>query len=115
MSKYDYLIVGAGLFGAVAAYRAARSGKKALVIDRRPHTGGNAYCEEREGIRVHKYGAHIFHTSNREVWEFVNRFVEFNNYINSPVANYKGKLYNLPFNMNTFYAMWGVTLSLIHI
>ena len=109
MSKYDYLIVGAGLFGAVAAYRAARSGKKALVIDRRPHTGGNAYCEEREGIRVHKYGAHIFHTSNREVWEFVNRFVEFNNYINSPVANYKGKLYNLPFNMNTFYAMWGVT------
>ena len=109
MSKYDYLFVGAGLFGAVAAYRAARSGKKALVIDRRPHTGGNAYCEEREGIRVHKYGAHIFHTSNREVWEFVNRFVEFNNYINSPVANYKGKLYNLPFNMNTFYAMWGVT------
>ena len=109
MSKYDYLIVGAGLFGAVAVYRAARSGKKALVIDRRPHTGGNAYCEEREGIRVHKYGAHIFHTSNREVWEFVNRFVEFNNYINSPVANYKGKLYNLPFNMNTFYAMWGVT------
>lgn len=109
MSKYDYLIVGAGLFGAVAAYRAARSGKKALVIDRRPHTGGNSYCEEREGIRVHKYGAHIFHTSNREVWEFVNRFVEFNNYINSPVANYKGKLYNLPFNMNTFYAMWGVT------
>lgn len=109
MSKYDYLIVGAGLFGAVAAYRAARSGKKALVIDRRPHTGGNAYCEEREGIRVHKYGAHIFHTSNREVWEFVNRFVEFNNYINSPVANYKGKLYNLPFNMNTFYQMWGVT------
>ncbi len=96
MSKYDYLIVGAGLFGAVAAYRAARSGKKALVIDRRPHTGGNAYCEEREDIRVHKYGAHIFHTSNREVWEFVNRFVEFNNYINSPVANYKGKLYNLP-------------------
>ena len=109
MSKYDYLIVGAGLFGAVAAYRAARSGKKALVIDRRPHTGGNAYCEEREGIRVHKYGAHIFHTSNREVWEFVNRFVEFNNYINSPVANYKGRLFNLPFNMNTFYAMWGVT------
>ena len=108
MSKYDYLIVGAGLFGAVAAYRAARSGKKALVIDRRPHTGGNAYCEEREGIRVHKYGAHIFHTSNREVWEFVNRFVEFNNYINSPVANYKGKLYNLPFNMNTFAKMWGI-------
>ena len=102
MSKYDYLIVGAGLFGAVAAYRAARSGKKALVIDRRPHTGGNAYCEEREGIRVHKYGAHIFHTSNREVWEFVNRFVEFNNYINSPVANYKGKLYNLPFNRFAF-------------
>ena len=108
MSKYDYLIVGAGLFGAVAAYRAARSGKKALVIDRRPHTGGNAYCEEREGIRVHKYGAHIFHTSNREVWDFVNSLAEFNRYTNSPVANYHGEIYNLPFNMNTFNKMWGV-------
>ena len=102
------MIVGAGLFGAVTAYRAARAGKKVLVIERRPHLGGNVYCQEQEGIRVHRYGAHIFHTSNREVWDFVNRFVEFNNYINSPVANYKGELYNLPFNMNTFYAMWGV-------
>ncbi len=108
MSKYDYLIVGAGLFGAVTAYRAARAGKSVLVIERRPQPGGNVYCEEREGVRVHCYGAHIFHTSNRRVWEFVNRFVEFNNYINSPVANYKGELYNLPFNMNTFYTMWGV-------
>ena len=108
MSKYDYLIVGAGLFGAVAAYRAARSGKKALVIDRRPHTGGNAYCEEREGIRVHKYGAHIFHTNNKAVWQYVNQFAEFNRYTNSPVANYHGEIYNLPFNMNTFNKMWGV-------
>ena len=108
MSKYDYLIVGAGLFGAVAAYRAARSGKKALVIDRRPHTGGNAYCEEREGIRVHKYGAHIFHTNNKAVWQYVNQFAEFNRYTNSPVANYHGQIYNLPFNMNTFNRMWGV-------
>ena len=108
MSKYDYLIVGAGLFGAVTAYRAARAGTKVLVIERRPHLGGNVYCQEQEGIRVHRYGAHIFHTSNREVWDFVNRFVEFNNYINSPVANYKVELYNLPININTFYAMWGV-------
>lgn len=109
MYQYDYLIVGAGLFGAVTAYRATRAGKRVLVLDRRSHTGGNVHCEEIDGINVHKYGAHIFHTSNREVWEFVNRFAEFNNYVNSPVANYHGRLYNLPFNMNTFYAMWGVT------
>lgn len=106
--EYDYLIVGAGLFGAVVAYRARQAGKRVLVIDRRPHKGGNIYCQCVEGINVHKYGAHIFHTSNRDVWEFVNRFAEFNRYTNSPVANYKGRLYNLPFNMNTFYAMWGV-------
>lgn len=106
---YDYLIVGAGLFGAVFAYKAIQQGKKCLVIDRRPHLGGNLYCENVEGVNVHKYGAHIFHTSNKEVWEFVNSIVEFNRYTNSPVANYKGKLYNLPFNMNTFYQMWGVT------
>lgn len=109
MHEYDYLIVGAGLFGAVTAYRATKAGKKVLVLDKRSHTGGNVHCEEIDGINVHKYGAHIFHTSDREVWEFVNRFAEFNNYVNSPVANYRGKLYNLPFNMNTFYAMWGVT------
>ena len=109
MHEYDYLIVGAGLFGAVTAYRATKAGKKVLVLDKRSHTGGNEHCEEIDGINVHKYGAHIFHTSDREVWEFVNRFAEFNNYVNSPVANYRGKLYNLPFNMNTFYAMWGVT------
>ena len=106
---YDYLIVGAGLFGSVFAYKAMRQGKECLVIDRRPHWGGNLYCENVEGINVHKYGAHIFHTSNKEVWDFVNSIVEFNRYTNSPVANYKGKLYNLPFNMNTFYQMWGVT------
>ena len=106
---YDYLIVGAGLFGATFAYRARQKGKRCLVIDKRPHLGGNVYCEQREGINVHKYGAHIFHTSNREVWEFVNSIVPFNRYTNSPVANYQGKLYNLPFNMNTFYQMWGVT------
>ena len=106
---YDYLIVGAGLFGSVFAYKAMQQGKKCLVIDRRPHLGGNIYCENVEGINVHKYGAHIFHTSNKEVWDFVNSIVEFNRYTNSPVANYKGKLYNLPFNMNTFYQMWGVT------
>ena len=106
--KYDYLIVGAGLFGATFAYRAKRAGKKCLVIDRRNHLGGNIYCENIEGINVHKYGAHIFHTSNKEVWEFVNSIVEFNRYTNSPIANYKGKQYNLPFNMNTFYQMWGV-------
>ena len=109
MKHYDYLIVGAGLFGAVFAYKARQQGKKCLVIDRRPHLGGNIYCEKIEGINVHKYGAHIFHTSNKEVWDFVNSIVEFNRYTNSPVANYKGKLYNLPFNMNTFYQMWGVT------
>ena len=109
MKQYDYLIVGAGLYGAVFAHEAKKAGRRCLVIDKRAHIAGNIYTEEVEGINVHRYGAHIFHTSNREVWEFVNRFVEFNNYINSPVANYKGKLYNLPFNMNTFYAMWGVT------
>lgn len=107
--KYDYLIVGAGLFGATFANLAHKQGKKCLVIDKRPHLGGNIYCEHVEGINVHKYGAHIFHTSNKEVWDFVNSIVEFNRYTNSPVANYKGKLYNLPFNMNTFYQMWGVT------
>lgn len=109
MQHYDYLIVGAGLFGSVFAYKAKQLGKKCLVIDRRPHLGGNIYCEKMEGINVHKYGAHIFHTSNKKVWDFVNSIVEFNRYTNSPVANYKGKLYNLPFNMNTFYQMWGVT------
>lgn len=107
--KYDYLIVGSGLYGATFAYMARQSGKTCLVLDKRPHLGGNLYCEEIEGINVHKYGAHIFHTSNKEVWNFVNSIVEFNRYTNSPVANYKGKLYNLPFNMNTFYQMWGVT------
>ena len=109
MQHYDYLIVGAGLFSSVFAYKAMQQGKKCLMIDRRPHLGGNLYCEKVEGINVHKYGAHIFHTSNKEVWDFVNSIVEFNRYTNSPVANYKGKLYNLPFNMNTFYQMWGVT------
>lgn len=108
MSKYDYLIVGSGLFGATFAHRATKAGKRCLVIDKRQHLGGNVYCENIEGINVHKYGAHIFHTSNKEVWDFVNSIVEFNRYTNSPVANYKGKLYNLPFNMNTFYQMWGV-------
>ncbi|MDN0080063.1 UDP-galactopyranose mutase [Bacteroides gallinaceum] len=110
MKQYDYLIVGSGLFGATFAYFARKQGKKCLVIDKRPHLGGNVYCENIEGINVHKYGAHIFHTSNKEVWDFVNSIVEFNRYTNSPVANYKGKLYNLPFNMNTFYQMWGVTI-----
>ena len=109
MNKYDYLIVGSGLFGATFAHIAYKQGKKCLVIDKRPQLGGNVYCENIEGINVHKYGAHIFHTSNKEVWNFVNSIVEFNRYTNSPVANYKGKLYNLPFNMNTFYQMWGVT------
>ena len=106
--KYNYLIVGSGLFGATFAYRAKQLGKTCLVIDKRPHLGGNVYCEEVEGINVHQYGAHIFHTSNKKVWDFVNSIVEFNRYTNCPVANYKGKLYNLPFNMNTFYQMWGV-------
>ncbi len=109
MKEYDYLIVGSGLYGATFAYFAHQQGKKCLVIDKRAHLGGNIYCENVEGINVHKYGAHIFHTSNKRVWDFVNSIVEFNRYTNSPVANYKGKLYNLPFNMNTFYQMWGFT------
>lgn len=108
-SNYDYLIVGSGLYGATFAHLAHKEGKKCLVIDKRSHLGGNIYCENIEGINVHKYGAHIFHTSSKKVWDFVNSIVEFNRYTNSPVANYKGKLYNLPFNMNTFYQMWGVT------
>ncbi len=106
--KYDYLIVGSGLFGSVFAHEAKKKGKSCLVIDRRNHLGGNIYCEEKEGICIHTYGAHIFHTSNKRVWDYVNQFVEFNNYINSPVANYKGEIYNLPFNMNTFSKMWGI-------
>jgi len=109
MKEYDYLIVGAGLFGCTFAYRAMQQGRKCLVIDKRPQLGGNIYCEDVEGIHVHKYGAHIFHTNSRQVWDFVNSIVEFNRYTNSPVANYEGRLYNLPFNMNTFYQMWGVT------
>lgn len=108
MKKYDYLIVGAGLFGAVFAYEAAKQGKKCLVIDKRNHIGGNVYTQEIEGINVHVYGAHIFHTNDKEVWDYVNSFAEFNRFTNSPVARYKDELYNLPFNMNTFYAMWGV-------
>lgn len=106
---YDWLIVGAGLYGATFAQKMTEAGKKCLVIDKRDHIAGNIYTEEVEGINVHRYGAHIFHTSDKEVWEYINRFCEFNNYINSPVANYNGKLYNLPFNMHTFYQMWGVT------
>ena len=106
--EYDLLIVGAGIYGATAAYKAKQEGKHCLVIDIRPHLGGNIYCENVEGINVHKYGAHIFHTNNKKVWEFVNSIVEFNRYTNSPIANYKGRQYNLPFNMNTFYQMWGV-------
>ena len=106
---YHYLIVGSGLYGATFAYKAKQAGKHCLVIDKRPHLGGNVYCENVCGINVHKYGAHIFHTSNKKVWDFVNSFVPFNRYTNSPVANFKGKLFNLPFNMNTFYQMWGVT------
>lgn len=109
MKKYDYLFVGAGLYSATFAYCAKQAGKKCLVIDKRPHLGGNLYCEKIEGINVHKYGAHIFHTSNKHVWDFVNSIVEFNRYTNCPVANYKGRLFNLPFNMNTFNQMWGVT------
>ena len=106
--KYDYLIVGAGLFGAVFAHEATKRGKRCLVVEKRGHIAGNVYTEEVEGIQVSKYGAHIFHTSNEEVWQYVHRFASFNHFINSPVANYKGRLYNLPFNMNTFYQMWGV-------
>ncbi len=108
MKEYDYLIVGAGLFGAIFAYEANKKGKKCLVIDKRSHIGGNVYTESIEGINVHKYGAHIFHTSNKEVWDYMNSFVEFNRYTNSPVARYQNELYNLPFNMNTFHALWGV-------
>ena len=108
MFKYDYLIVGSGLFGATFANKALQAGKRCLVIDRRAHLGGNVYCDFVEGIHVHTYGAHIFHTSNKEVWDFVNSLVSFNRYTNSPIANYKDKYYNLPFNMNTFYQMWGV-------
>ena len=106
--KYDYLIVGSGLFGAIFAYEAKKRGKECLVIERRDHIAGNIYCENVHGINVHKYGAHIFHTSNRAVWDYINQFAEFNNYINSPVAVYKDELYNLPFNMNTFSKMWGI-------
>lgn len=108
MKRYDYLIVGAGLYGAVFAHEASERGRSCLVIERRGHTGGNTYCESIEGINVHKYGAHIFHTGNDRVWEYVNRFATFNRYINSPIANYKGEIYNLPFNMNTFNRLWGV-------
>jgi UDP-galactopyranose mutase len=106
--KYDYLIVGSGLFGAVFAYKVKSAGKRVLVIEKRGVTGGNVHCGNIEGINVHEYGAHIFHTNNKEVWQFVNQFVEFNRFTNSPLANYQGKLYNLPFNMNTFYTLWGV-------
>ncbi len=106
--KFDYLIVGSGLFGSVFAHELTKSGYKCLVIDKRPHEGGNVYCKEIEGINVHMYGAHIFHTNDKKIWDYVNSFVEFNRYTNSPIANYKGELYNLPFNMNTFYQLWGV-------
>ena len=105
---YDYLIVGSGLFGSIFAYEAGKKGKQCLVVEKRDHIGGNIYTKEVEGIQVHQYGAHIFHTSNREVWEYVQQFAEFNRYTNSPVANYKGEIYNLPFNMNTFNKLWGV-------
>ncbi|MBQ8834511.1 MAG: UDP-galactopyranose mutase [Oscillospiraceae bacterium] len=109
MKKYDYVMVGSGLFAGVFAYKARQLGKSVLVVEKRDHIGGNIYCENVEGINVHKYGAHIFHTSNREVWDFVNSLVEFNRYTNSPVANYKGEMYNMPFNMNTFSKMWGIS------
>ncbi len=105
--KYDYLVVGSGLFGAVFAHEATKAGKKCLVIDKRDHAGGNVFCKEMEGINVHWYGAHIFHTNDKHIWDYVNQFAEFNRYTNSPVANYKGELFNLPFNMNTFYRLWG--------
>lgn len=108
IGMYDYLIVGSGLYGAVFAYEMKKKGKKCLVIDKRNHIGGNIYCEKIEDINVHKYGAHIFHTSNKKIWEYINQFAEFNNYINSPIARYKDELYNLPFNMNTFSKMWGI-------
>lgn len=106
--KYDYLIVGSGLFGSIFAYEANKKGKTCLVIDKRSHVGGNIYTQEVEGINVHKYGAHIFHTSNKEVWDYIQQFAQFNRYTNSPIANYKGEIYNMPFNMNTFNKLWGV-------
>ena len=106
--EYDYLIVGAGLFGAAFAHEMTAKGKRCLVLERRPHVGGNVYTEEIAGIQVHRYGAHIFHTNDAAVWQYVNRFAAFNHYINAPIAMYQGRVYNLPFNMNTFYAMWGV-------
>lgn len=109
MKKYDYVIVGSGLFAGVFAYKAREKGKTVLVVEKRDHIGGNIYCRNVEGINVHQYGAHIFHTSNREVWDFVNSLAEFNRYTNSPVANYKGQMYNMPFNMNTFSKMWGIS------
>lgn len=109
MEKYDYLIVGSGLFGSVFAYEATKRGKKCLVIDKRNHLGGNIYCENIDGINVHKYGAHIFHTNDKSLWDYVNQFAEFNNYINSPISFSKGKLFNLPFNMNTFYQLWNLS------
>lgn len=109
MKKYDYILVGSGLYSGVFAYLAGKEGKRCLVVEKRDHIGGNIYCEEVEGIHVHRYGAHIFHTSNREVWQFVNELAEFNRFTNSPVANYKGEMYNMPFNMNTFSRMWGVS------
>ena len=108
MKKYDYLIAGAGLFGCVFAHEAKKAGKKCLVIDKRSHIGGNIYTENKDGINIHVYGAHIFHTSDERVWKYVNNFITFNNFVNSPVARYKDELYNLPFNMNTFSKMWGV-------
>ena len=108
MKPYDYLVVGSGLYGSVFAYKALQAQKRVLVLEKREHIGGNIYCTDIDGIHVHTYGAHIFHTSNKEVWGFVHKFVEFNRYTNSPVADYKGKLFNLPFNMNTFYQLWGV-------
>lgn len=106
--EYDYLVVGAGLFGAVFAHEAALAGKRCLVIDKRNHAGGNIYCQETEGIQVHAYGAHIFHTDQAEIWEYANRFVRFNRFTNAPLARYRDELYNLPFNMNTFHQLWGV-------
>lgn len=108
MKKYDYLIVGCGPFGAVFAQQATAKGKRCLIIEKRDHIGGNLYCEDVNGIHVHKYGAHIFHTNSRKIWDYVNSFAEFNRYTNSPIANYKGEIYNMPFNMNTFNKMWGV-------
>ena len=109
MKHYDYVLVGSGLYAGVFAWYAAKAGKTCLVVEKRNHIGGNVYCQDMEGIHVHKYGAHIFHTSNRKVWDFVNSLAEFNRYTNSPVANYKGQMYNMPFNMNTFSRMWGIS------